>query len=379
MSRLSEPERLARLRLFRSETVGPITFYKLLSRFGSAEIALAEFPTLAMRGGRKSPPRVATMDDAVAELTALDNHNGQMVIYGDPLYPEWLSTVEDAPPVLSVMGDATLLSRTSVGIVGARNASANAKRFTHALATDLGQRGQIIVSGMARGIDTAAHQASLQTGTIAVLAGGIDQIYPTENTDLYHEIGKYGCVVSEMPFGTAPTAHHFPRRNRIVSGLSKGVVVVEASTRSGSLITARLAAEQGREVFAVPGFPGDPRAAGPNQLIQNGAKLIQNAEDILEELMSMDQKAIKPTQAQATLDGIAEPYTPFDHGEDHKASVPDNLNDLILQSLSAAPIDIDMIGDACAVAVQDLQLSLLELELAGAIHRHPGNRISKVA
>jgi len=373
---LTESERIARLRLFRSTTIGPITFYKLLSRFGSAQSALDHLPKLALRGGKKDAPSVMTVQQAADELNLLYDFGGRMVVFGDPDYPEWLTTIEDAPPVLSVLGNVSLLSQTSVAVVGARNASANAKRFTQTIAENLGQKGQIIVSGLARGIDTAAHVSSLKTGTIAVVAGGIDQIYPSENTDLYHEIAKHGCVISEMPFGTAPTAHHFPRRNRIVSGLAKGVVVVEASMRSGSLITARLAAEQGREVFAIPGFPGDPRAAGPNSLIQNGATLVQSADDILSELASMDQKSIKPQSH--LFDGINEAYKPFKEDNDI-GDIPHDIHDLILQNLSASPSEVDEISRSCHVSIKDLQLSLLELELAGVIHRHPGNRISKAA
>ena len=372
---LPESERIARLRLFRSESVGPITFYRLLSRFGSAQKALEALPTLAQRGGKKAAPRIMTMDEAGEEIAKLHAYGGRGIVFGDADYPEWLSTIEDAPPVLSVLGDAALLSKPSVAIVGARNASANAKRFTHMLAWDLGKKGQLVVSGMARGIDTAAHQASLQTGTVAVLAGGIDQIYPTENTDLYKDIIAHGCVVSEMPFGTAPTAHHFPRQNRIVSGLSKGTVVVEASTRSGSLITARLAAEQGREVFAVPGFPGDPRAAGPNGLIQNGATLIQNADDVLAELLSIDQKSIKP---QLSFDGIAEGFTPFDHANDEMSLTPLNAYESVMEIVSHAPMDVDELCRLSQVSIKDIQMTLLEMELAGTVQRHPGNRVSRV-
>jgi DNA processing protein len=271
-----------------------------------------------------------------------------------------------------VIGNVELLSQSCIGIVGARNASANAKRYTMALASELGQGGQVIISGMARGIDTSAHEASLNTGTIAVLAGGLDEIYPTENTDLYHEIVKKGCVVSEMPLGTKPTAHHFPRRNRIVSGVSKGVIVVEASMKSGSLITARLAGEQGREVFAVPGFPGDPRAAGPNYLIQNGAKLIQSADDVLEEIMAMDAKVIQPNQQ--SFDNIAEEYEPY-AGQPEPS---ENTYETVMQNLSMTPLDIDILTRSCGLSVQDVQMCLLDLELAGAIERHAGNRFSKV-
>ena len=373
---LNQTERIARLRLFRSEGVGPITFYKLLARFGSAVNALNALPQMAQRGGRKSSPRIMTVQQAENELKLLHEYGGEMIVVGDTTYPEWLMTVEDAPPILNVIGDGSLLSKSSIGIVGARNASVNGRRFTQKIAADLGEKGQVIVSGLARGIDTAAHMASLKTGTIAVMAGGIDQVYPNENTDLYKEIVKHGCIVTEMPIGTAPTAHHFPRRNRIVSGLSKGVIVVEASMRSGSLITARLAGEQGREVFAVPGFPGDPRAAGPNHLISNGAKLIQSVDDVLTEIAAMNEKSIRQT---SLFDGIAEDYTPFEYeGQVNEASSEDN-RDTILQILTHTPTDVDEISRACQLPIKDIQTVLLELELAGHIDRHPGNRISKAA
>ena len=368
---LTEGERIARLRLIRSQSVGPISFYKLLSRFGSAVTALDELPNLAAKAGRKTP-KIMMVHEASNELDRLSQFGGSMVVYGDDNYPKWLSNIADAPPVLNVIGDVSFLSKSCVGIVGARNASANAKRYTMSLASELGQKGQVIISGMARGIDTAAHEASLDTGTIAVLAGGLDEIYPTENTDLYHQIIEKGCVISEMPLGTKPTAHHFPRRNRIVSGVSKGVIVVEASMKSGSLITARLAGEQGREVFAVPGFPGDPRAAGPNYLIQNGAKLIQNANDVLEEIMAMNAKAIQPQQQ--SFDNIAEEYETYD--ENHQP--PENTYEIVMQNLSMTPLDMDVLIRSCDISAQDLQICLLDLELAGAIERHAGNRVSKV-
>jgi len=365
---LNEPERLARFRLFRSQSVGPITFYKLLSRFGNAQKALDALPSLSYR--RKSPVPMS-VTEAEAELNALENYGGRLIVYGDDEYPIWLSTVEDSPPILSVIGDASLLSKSCLAIVGARNASANAKRYTESIARELGQKGQIIVSGLARGLDTAAHKASLETGTIAVVAGGLDAIYPTENTDLYHAIAKQGCIISEMPFGTKPTAHHFPRRNRIVSALSKGVLVVEASMKSGSLITARMASEQGREVFAVPGFPGDPRAAGPNHLIQNGAKLIQNADDILVELIAMQEKTIQP---QNLFDSVNEDGVEFINDNNDET-----LTDTILDALSYNPIEVDEISRLIKKPIASMQTPLLELELTGEIIRHPGNRISKAA
>jgi DNA processing protein len=301
----------------------------------------------------------------------LESYGGRMVFYGDDDYPSWLSTINDAPPVLSIMGSVALLSRPCVAIVGTRNASANAKRYTDHLARDLGQKGQVIVSGLARGIDTSTHIASLDSGTIAVVAGGIDQIYPKENSDLYRDICEKGCVVSEMPFGTTPTAHHFPRRNRIVSGLSKGVIVIEASMRSGSLITARLAGEQGREVFAIPGFPGDPRAAGPNHLIQNGAKLVQNADDVLDELIAMNNKMIQPT-----FETISEGNQ--DISKDESEPLSDDLYQVVLSNLSFTPMDIDSLVRETSIAIHHINIILLDLELMGSIERHAGNKVSKI-
>lgn len=376
MNVLSDAERIARLRLFRSESIGPVTFYKMLGRFGSAVKALEAIPLMAQRSAKKKTIRIMSVQEASDELKMLQSYGGKMIIFGDADYPEWLTTIDDAPPVLSIIGDAKYLSQSSIAIVGARNASANGKRFAAILAETLGQKGQVIVSGLARGIDTCAHRASLATGTIAVLAGGIDQIYPNENKELYAQIAEQGCVVSEMAFGTAPTAHLFPRRNRIVSGLSKGVVIVEASLKSGSLITARLASEQGREVFAVPGFPGDPRAEGPNSLIQNGAKLVQNADDILEEVMAMKQKAILP---QTNLfEGIAEDYKAFNEDMDD-IELSTSGYDIVLQNLSQTPTEVDELCRSCQISIRDIQTVLLELEITGEIHRHPGNRVSKAA
>lgn len=357
---LTQDERLARLRLIRSEGIGPITFKRFLSRYGTAQKALGVLIT-------QKPDGVMTVQEAENELKMLTDLGGMAVIYGDSAYPEQLAMIDDFPPVLHCLGDVSLLSKSCVGIVGARNASANARRLTQTLARDLGAQGQVIVSGLARGIDTAAHEASLDTGTIAVLAGGVDEVYPTENTALYKSIIEKGCIVSEMPVGTKPTAHHFPRRNRIVAGLSKGVVVVEATLKSGSLITARLAGEQGREVFAVPGFPGDPRSAGPNALIQNGAKLITCAEDILSELIYAESKAID--QQSLFAEAVDAPEIQEVYG----------LQDRVIETLSHTPLEIDEIVRLSGAQAHEVQSLLLELEVSGAVQRHPGNRISKVA
>jgi DNA processing protein len=317
--------------------------------------------------------KIMTVQDAETELRKLQDFGGQMIVFGDDEYPTMLAQIEDTPPILQCLGDVSLMSQSSVAIVGARNASANARRFTMTLAQDLGDSGQIIVSGLARGIDTAAHEASLNTGTIAVMAGGLDEIYPTENTKLYNDIVERGCVITEMPLGTKPTAHHFPRRNRIVSGLTSGTVVIEASLRSGSLITARLAGEQGRDVFAVPGFPGDPRCAGPNMLIQNGAKLVQCADDVLQELAFFGQKSIAQ---QSLFDGVNEPFTPFEPLDE---TTIDDVRDKILNQLSHAPLNVDELTRYCDATVGQIQTILLDMELDGAVQRHPGNRVSRAA
>ena len=270
---LNPAERLDWLRLIRSENVGPVTFYQLLSRFGSAEAALAALPEIAHRGGRARALTICPRATAERELQQLHAAGSRFVAWGEPDYPAALAALDDAPPLISVKGDTTLFARNALAIVGARNASANGRRFARDIALQLGQQGLLVVSGLARGIDGAAHDGALATGTVAVVAGGIDQVYPEENRALHEQIAERGVIVAEMPVGTEPQARHFPRRNRIISGCALGVLVVEAALRSGSLITARFALEQGRDVFAVPGSPLDPRCRGTNDLIRNGAIL----------------------------------------------------------------------------------------------------------
>ena len=281
MSRpLSDSERLDWVRLSRSENVGPVTFRRLLDRFGSAAGALDALPELAAKGGGKNP-RIATKADAEAECETLARLGARHLTYADAEYPAPLAALDDAPPIIAAGRNIGLLSRPCVGIVGARNASLNGRKLAETLANDLAETGIVVVSGLARGIDTAAHTASLARGTVAVVAGGIDIVYPPENARLQTAIFESGAVVSEMPPGMQPTQRLFPRRNRIISGLSRGVIVVEAALNSGSLITATQALEQGREVFAVPGSPLDPRAGGTNNLIRHGAHLTERAEDVL--------------------------------------------------------------------------------------------------
>ncbi|WP_395679664.1 DNA-processing protein DprA, partial [Inquilinus sp.] len=279
---MSEAERLDWLRLARTDAVGPITFHALIARYGSAGAAIAALPELSRRGGRRvelKPPAIA---EAKRELEALARIGGRLVAACEPDYPAILAMIEDAPPVLSLLGRGDLAARPMVGMVGARNASLNGRRFAHDMARQLGEAGFTVVSGFARGIDTAAHEGAFATGTLAVLAGGIDIVYPPENAGLYDRLTDSGLVVAECAVGTQPTARHFPRRNRLISGLSLGTVVVEAALRSGSLITARMAAEQGRQVLAVPGSPLDPRAQGCNRLIRGGATLVESAEHVIE-------------------------------------------------------------------------------------------------
>jgi DNA processing protein len=281
---LNHRQRLAWLRLIRSENVGPATFRALVNEFGGAEAAVDALPVLSRRGGRIHDMRLCSEEEAEAELMVAESLGASLVAIGEPGYPPALAQVDAPPPLLYAKGRLDLADIPIVAIVGARNGSAVGQKFTRALATDLGHEGFVIASGLARGIDTAAHLAALERGTIAVLAGGIDNDYPPENEELHRSISEQGLLISERSPGFSPRAKDFPRRNRLISGISLGVVVVEAAERSGSLITARLAGEQGREVFAVPGSPLDPRSAGTNNLLKQGACLITSARDIIEAL-----------------------------------------------------------------------------------------------
>ena len=364
---LPQAERTARLRLIRTETVGPITFRHLLARYGSARAALEAVPRLARRGGRAIPPRIPSMTEIEDELDRLARWGGQLMCLGEHGYPAPLAAIDDAPPVLLARGHPHLAERTGVAVVGARNASAIGRKFAQQVAADLGQGGVVVVSGLARGVDAAAHTGALDTGTIAVVAGGIDEDYPRENAHLYDQIGERGLIVGEMPMGTRPQATHFPRRNRIISGLSLGVAVIEAAQRSGSLITARLAAEQGREVFAVPGSPLDPRAHGANRLIKTGATLIESGEDILEALAA---QRVTPTAEPPEL-----PFGGPPPVEDEHVDMP-RARAAVRQALSPTPVAIDDIIRQCDLTTGTVLTILLELELAGIALRHPGNRVS---
>jgi DNA processing protein len=361
---VTDHERRDRLRLIRADHVGPITYFQLLGHFGSATAALQALPDLARRGGRARPPRVPSIAEAEAEIAAAARHGARLISAGEPAYPTILAAVSDAPPVLYVLGRPELLLQRVVAIVGARNASANGIRLARQLAADLGSAGLAIVSGLARGIDTAAHQGALATGTIAVMAGGVDVVYPPENDRLHAEIAERGTVISEMPPGLAPQSRHFPRRNRIVSGLSLGVVVVEASPRSGSLITARLAGDQGRDVFAVPGSPLDPRARGTNDLIRQGATLTEGAADVLAALGGASSIVPDPP-VKSTSTAVL---------EDEAALL--TTRQRVIEKLGPVPVPVDEIIRQCQLPTATVLTILLELELAGRLTRHPGNQVS---
>ena len=360
------------LRLARSSHVGPHTFYKLLSRFGSAKAALEALPEMARRGGMNGKIKVCGVDVAEREIAAHNKLGAILIARDDPRYPPRLRFVDDAPPLISVLGQVELLSKRAVAIIGARNASVNGQRFAEQLSHDLGTNGLMVVSGLARGIDAAAHRGALASGTLAALGGGVDIIYPRENTQIYETIKEQGVLVSELPPGTRPKARHFPQRNRIISGVSRGVVVVEAAPRSGSLITARLALEQGREVFAVPGSAMDPRARGTNDLSRQGATLTESASDVLD---------VIGTDRQIRLDST--PDLP-EQSPTSAAEIPaerdcDDARLLIERWVGPTPTHMDSVMRQSDLPPAALNEAMMELELAGRLMRHPGNLVSIIA
>jgi DNA processing protein len=343
----------------RSPGIGPVTYRQLIARFGTAASALDAVPDLARRGGGAAP-KLFTRDQAEREIDRVDKLGARYLVLGQGLYPRLLAELEDAPLLLMAKGDLKLLERQSVAIVGARNASAAACRFARGLAHDLGGEGLAVVSGLARGIDSAAHDGALETGTIAVIAGGIDAFYPPENEERQRTIAERGIVIAEMPPGTEPRARHFPYRNRIIAGISIGTVVVEAAPKSGSLITARLAAEAGREVMAVPGSPLDPRAQGCNQLIRDGATLVQTAADVAEAIRL-------PTSS------VQSPPARFELSEELNGE--EALGD-IEGLLGPSPVPVDEIIRLSGASSGAVQMALLELDLAGRLDRHAGGKVS---
>ena len=364
-------DRLARLRLIRSRRVGPATYLRLMAEHGGAVAALDALPDVARAAGVDSytacPETVAR-----AEMRAADRLGAWMLCLGEPEYPAPLAEISDAPPILWALGQGALLSRPVVAIVGTRNASSLGGRMARRLAADLGAAGFVVVSGLARGIDALAHKAALETGTVAVQAGGLDVLYPPENAELAHAIGKSGLRLSEQPFGLDPQARHFPRRNRIVSGLARAVIVVEAAARSGSLITARCALDQGREVMAVPGHPMDTRAAGGNLLIRDGAVLVRDASDVIEALADAPCADHGHSAPGAAPSGAAVPTGP--------AARPSGggVEGAILAHLGAQAVAEDQLIRDLGLETRGVSQALAVLELAGRIERAPGGMVRKL-
>ncbi|ESW64985.1 DNA-processing protein DprA [Mesorhizobium sp. RSR380A] len=367
--RLSDRQRLSWLRLIRTQNVGPASFRELINRFGSAEAALEMLPELMISGGAKRIMRIPSVEEAEAELDAASENGARFVGIGEADYPPMLKNMDNPPPLIAVKGEAAVFRLPAVAIVGARNASLAGIKMARMLAADLGRDGYVIVSGLARGIDTAAHQGSLSTGTVGVLAGGLDVPYPPENIGLCEDIAERGgAVISEMPFGWQPRAQDFPRRNRLVAGAALGLVVIEAAQRSGSLISARLAGEMGRLVFAVPGSPLDLRCAGSNGLLKDGATLVTEAADVsgaIAPLAGTRTRSIAPPEKAPDFSATPPP------GEDERSGV--------LEALGPTPVGVDEIIRHTGLNAAQVSMVLLELDLAGRIERHAGGNVSLVS
>ncbi len=368
---LNDDQRFDWLRLIRSENIGPASFYTLINRYGGAKAALAALPALSARGGMKRKIKIAPEGEIKAELETARKIGARFIALGEADYPDLLRHIHGAPPLICIKGDLTLVKKPALAVVGARNASAIGLKLARSMAAGVAEAGYAIISGLARGIDTAAHYAALDSGTIAVMAGGLDIIYPPENKSLYESIGERGLLVSEMGLGFKPRARDFPRRNRIVSGLASGTLVIEAAKRSGSLITARLAREQNREVFAVPGSPADPRATGTNALIKQGAALTCSASDILDVLAPINGDLFM--QPPAHLEE-SKPET-ITISPEPEASTRSRIIDL----LGTAPVGMDEIIRLSGEPPSTVQTVLLELELAGRLEYHGRQMVSLVS
>ena len=396
---LTTAERIDWLQLCRSGGVGPQTFFKLLRRFGSARKALDELPRLAREAGGEERWRRCRRDEAEAELAAIADLGCTLIARDEAGYPRRLAEIADAPPLLIVRGRTELLDQPAIAVVGARNASGNGRMLAGSLAGELAQAGLLVVSGLARGIDTAAHQGALSAGapTMAVIASGVDVAYPADNAELMEHIAETGAIVSERPLGAIPQARHFPRRNRLISGISLGVVVVEAAPQSGSLITARLAAEQGREVMAVPGSPLDPRHRGTNQLLRDGATLVESAADVLAALGPLVPDPTRtPRAGGSDASGVrnavpgagARRWAGAAQGDNSSAPLQlplepaaegDDVIGRVRERPGPEPLLVDELIRQCRASTAEVQRALMELELDGRLERHPGNRVSLAA
>ncbi|MEB8387494.1 DNA-processing protein DprA [Rhodobacteraceae bacterium KMM 6894] len=369
----TEDDRVSWLRLLRSRRVGVQTFYRLLATHGTAQAALAALPDVARAAGME---KYSICPEAVviAEMRAARMVDAQLLFITDPLYPDLLREIPDPPPILWAMGDLGVLARPKIAMVGARNASSLGTRMARALASDLSKQGQVVVSGLARGVDTAAHIAALEGGTIAVMAGGVDVMYPVENTGLANDMLRCGLRLSEQPMGTIPQARHFPRRNRIISGLCPAVVIVEAASKSGSLITARNALDQGREVLAVPGHPFDARAAGCNMLIRDGARLVRSAQDVIEALP--EARPVLMDQPDLPLEAAQIPESPETPTRSLRETA--DLHSQILNRLGPSPLAEDQLIRDLDTPARAVSPALVDLELDGRIRRQPGGLLSLV-
>ena len=371
----TEDTRYSLLRLLRSKRVGPVTFHRLLAQYGSAQNALDALPEMARSAGIKGY-KICPTNAVDAEFKAAKAAKARLLCFSDPTYPKLLAQLREAPPLMWAIGDISLLERPMISLVGARNASSLGIRMARSLAQNLGEAGYVVVSGLARGIDTAAHEAALNTGTIAVQAGGVDEIYPAQNIHLAAAIGDSGLRLSEQPMQRRPQARDFPKRNRIIAGLSRAVVVVEAAAKSGTLITAQDALDFGREVLAVPGHPFDARSSGCNRLIRDGALLIRDANDILNALPPLAAPPAAPTSRPASLrDAMAELPAP----PPQRRSLADTnaLHQKILGCLGPSPTsESDLMRDL-ALPPQELSPALTDLELDGTIQRQPGGLLSR--
>ncbi len=369
---LTEKQKLSWLRLIRSDNIGPVTFRDLINHFGSAEAALDALPDLSRRGGAARSPRIATLAQVEREMETATRFGARFVGIGEPDYPPALREIDGAPPLIAMKGSSAAVVRPSLGIVGSRNASINGAKFAAMLARQCGQAGYTIASGLARGIDAAAHAASLSTGTVAMLAGGLDKPYPHENFRLLDDIyANGGATISEMPFGWEPRARDFPRRNRLIAGVSLGVLIVEAGERSGSLITARLAGDFGRLVFAVPGSPLDSRCHGTNRLIKDGATLVTEAADILDALSPMMEPRLDLQHVVREGTGDQPICQTGDRAGDKERAI-------LAEALGPSPVETDDIIRHTGLPAATVYLLLLELDIAGKLNRHSGGRISMI-
>jgi len=356
------------LRLIRTLNVGPVTFFQLISRFGKASAALDALPDLSIRGGRKNPLTPCPRETAFQEMEDLISFGARAILYGMSDYPKFLHALNDPPPLITVVGHSSMWKdKDVVAMVGARNASANGCQFAQRLARELGESGLVVASGLARGIDTYAHKGALPTGTVGVIAGGIDNVYPPENAELYRQVREVGAIISEQPFGALPYSGSFPGRNRIIAGMSLGTVVVEASPKSGSLITARFAMENNREVFAVPGSPLDPRSKGCNQLIRQGATMVESAGDVLQGIAHLRNQPFE----ENTVMSYASDHSEQPISEAELAQT----RSLVIEKLGPSSVSVDELIEQCHTSAPVVLTILLELELAGRLKRTSGNKV----